>query len=105
MEVKNSLSFAFILFSFLAPQKLGGGDGDFNYIILLIGKLNITLFILCTYNVLLDFFLKKVLFVCFMKSKFGLNKPLEETVNKITQYLCFSLKTTQSRRIHGCRSV
>lgn len=56
MEVKNSLSFAFILFSFLAPQNLGGGGGDFNYIILLIGKLNITLFILCTYNVLSDFF-------------------------------------------------
>lgn len=38
------------------------------------------------------------MFVCFIKSKFGLNKLLEETVNKITQCLCFSLKIAQSRQ-------
>lgn len=93
MEVKNSLSFALILFSFLAPQNLGGGGWDFNYIILLIGKLNIPLFILLYILLGFFFFLSAVCFI-----KFGLNKPLEETVNKITQYLYFSLKTAQSRQ-------
>lgn len=38
------------------------------------------------------------MFICFIKSKIGLNKPIEKPVNKITQYLCFSLKIAQSKQ-------